>query len=298
VLGLIARIVLALVLAGSAALKLASPESSRASLATFDVEGERLRWIGWGLLVATELGLAAGVAAGSDDAAFLAAGLMALFAAALVGALWRGRAGAPCACFGARSTVGWTSVARNLALAACFGALPFLPQRSLSTDEWLGLGLVVALLLCLALTIAVLALAREVGMLRLRLGPSAALEIPEEGPKIGERMEVAERFDRLDDTGLGLAVFTSDGCQVCQGLKPAVATLASHPAVSVELFDEVADADVWQRLAIPGSPVAVAFDAGGTVLAKGTFNNLAQLESVLATADRRRPDLVAGGPGA
>jgi hypothetical protein len=31
------------------------------------------------------------------------------------------------------------------------------------------------------------------------------------------------------------------------------------------------------------------------VLAKGTFNNLAQLESVLATAERRRPDLVAGG---
>jgi hypothetical protein len=297
VFGLIARFVAAFVLAGSAMLKLASPGSSRAALATFDVEGERLRWIGWGLLVATELVLAAGVAAGSDDAAVLAAGLMALFAAALVGALWRGRAGAPCACFGARSTVGWTSVARNLALAACFGALPFLPQRSLSTDEWLGLGLVVALLLCLALTIAVLALAREVGMLRLRLGPSAALEIPEEGPKIGERMEVAERFDRLDDTGLGLAVFTSDGCQVCQGLKPAVATLASHPAVSVELFDEVADADVWQRLAIPGSPFAVAFDAGGTVLAKGTFNNLAQLESVLATADRRRPDLVAGGSG-
>ncbi len=297
-LGLIARIVLALVLAGSAALKLASPESSRASLATFDVEGERLRWIGWGLLVATELGLAAGVAAGSDDAAVLAAGLMALFAAALVGALWRGRAGAPCACFGARSTVGWTSVARNLALAACFGALPLLPQRSLSTDEWLGLGLVVALLLCLALTIAVLALAREVGMLRLRLGPSAALEIPEEGPKIGERVELAERFERLDEMGLGLAVFTSDGCRVCQALKPAIATLSSHPAVSVELFDEVADADVWRGLAIPGSPFAVAFDAGGTVLAKGTFNNLAQLESVLATADRRRPNLVAEGPSA
>ncbi len=29
-------------------------------------------------------------------------------------------------------------------------------------------------------------------------------------------------------------------------------------------------------------------DEHGTVLAKGTFNNLAQLESVLATAGRRR----------
>jgi hypothetical protein len=31
------------------------------------------------------------------------------------------------------------------------------------------------------------------------------------------------------------------------------------------------------------------------VLAKGTFNNLAQLESVLATAELRRPELVGGG---
>jgi Methylamine utilisation protein MauE len=297
VLGLVARIALALLLAGSAALKLASPGSSRASLATFEVEGERLRWIGWAALVATELGLAVAIAAGSDDAAWLAAALMALFAAALVGALWRGRAGAPCACFGARSTVGWTSVVRNLGLAACFAVLPLLPQRSLSTDEWLGLGLAVALLLCLGLAIAVLALAREIGMLRLRLGPSAALEIPEEGPQLGERVDLAARFARLDDAGLGLAVFTSEGCQVCRGLKPAIATLASHPAVSVELFDEVADAEAWRGLGIPGSPFAIAFDPTGRVLAKGTFNNLAQLESVVATAERRRPDLVAEGPG-
>jgi hypothetical protein len=57
--------------------------------------------------------------------------------------------------------------------------------------------------------------------------------------------------------------------------------------VAVETFEEVADADVWERLEIPGSPFAVAFDRAGTVLAKGTFNSLAQLESVLATAERR-----------
>ncbi len=65
-LGLVARFVLALVLAGSAVLKLASPGSSRASLGTFGIEGEVSRWVAWGLLVATELGLAAGIAAGSD----------------------------------------------------------------------------------------------------------------------------------------------------------------------------------------------------------------------------------------
>ena len=39
---------------------------------------------------------------------------------------------------------------------------------------------------------------------------------------------------------------------------------------------------------VPGSPFAVAIGGDGTVLAKGTFNTGAQLESVLATAERRR----------
>jgi len=291
VFGLIARFVLALVLAGSAALKLASPSSSRAALATFDVDGERLRWIGWVILLATELGLAVGVAAGSDDAAWLAAGLLALFSAALVGAILRGRAGAPCACFGSRSVVGWASVVRNLVLAACFAALPLLPEGSLSTDQWLGLGLGLALLMCLGLAIAVLALAREVGMLRLRLGPASALEIPEEGPELGERLELIERFEGLGEDSLALAVFTSEGCRVCRGLQPAIASLAGDPSLAVAVFDEVADRAVWTELRIPGSPFAISLDRGGSVLAKGTFNNLAQLESVLATAERRRPDL-------
>ena len=92
-------------------------------------------------------------------------------------------------------------------------------------------------------------------------------------------------------------VFTSEGCRVCRGLEPAIAALAGHPAVAIETFDEVADRGVWSELRIPGSPFAVALDPDGTVLAKGTFNNLAQLESVLATAERRRPELVAGRGG-
>ena len=184
---------------------------------------------------------------------------------------------------------------RNLGLAACFAALPLLPEPSLSTDQWLGIGLGVTLLLCLALGVALLALAREVGMLRLRLGPAAALEVPEEGPELGQRLDLIERFAAIGDRAVALAVFTSDGCRVCRGLEPAIASLSGHPAVAVEVFDEVADRDVWAELRIPGSPFSIALDPDGTVLAKGTFNNLAQLESVLATAELRRPELVGGG---
>ncbi len=292
-LGLAVRCVLGLVLAGSAALKLASPASSRAALGTFEIEGERLRWVAWALLIAVELALAAAVIAGSDQAAWLAAGFLTLFAAVLVSAILRGRVGAPCACFGSRSTVGWSSVARNLALAACFAALPLLPQRSPSTDEWLATGLIVALLACLGLTVAVLALAREVGMLRLRLGPAAALEIPDEGPELGGRIELVDRFGDLPAPAVGLAVFTSERCRVCRGLAPAIASLAHDPELEVRVFDEVAEAAIWSELEVPGSPFAIAVDPDGTVLAKGTFNNLAQLESVLATAGRRRARLEA-----
>jgi hypothetical protein len=289
----VARILLGLVLVGSAALKLASPGSTRAALGTFEIDDERLRWVAWVLLICVELGLAAEVIAGSDQAAWLAAGFLTFFAAVLVGAILRGRAGAPCACFGSRSTVGWTSVGRNLALAAGFAALPFLPEGSPSTDEWLALGLIVALVMCVGLGIAVLALAREVGMLRLRLGPAAALEIPDEGPEVGRGVDLAERFPHLSPTGIALAVFTSESCNVCQGLAPAIASLGGDPELDVEVFDEVVDVDVWRELGIPGSPYALAIDANGVVLAKGTFNNLAQLESLLATAGRRRADLEA-----
>ncbi|MGH2953072.1 MAG: MauE/DoxX family redox-associated membrane protein [Solirubrobacterales bacterium] len=285
----VGRLILGGLLAGASAAKLASPASSRAAMATFGVSQPRAQGIVWVGLVAAELALAAGVIAGLDGAAWLAAALMAAFAATMVGAIMRGRAGAPCACFGARSTVGWGAVARNCALAVGFAALPFLPAGELSTDEWLGLGLGVALLACAALAIAVLALAREVGILRLRLGPAAALEIPEEGPELGSHSDVVStRFVLGPEAELALAVFVSDGCHVCRALEPAVRSLAGDPLVAAETFEEVADASVWERLAIPGSPFAVAFDRSGTVLAKGTFNNLAQLESVLAAAERRR----------
>ena len=286
----VARLVLGGVLAGASIAKLASPASSRAALSTFGIDGRRAQSVAWALLIAAELGLAAGVIAGSASAAYLAAALMATFAATLVGAILRGRAGAPCACFGARSTVGWWSVARNAVLAVAFAALPALPERAVTTDEWLGIGLGAALLACAGLGVAVLALAREVGLLRLRLGPGSALELPEEGPPVYGRVDLVERF-RLDpETTVALAIFVSEGCHVCRSLEPALRVLEGDPRVAVASFEERADAGVWRELDIPGSPFALALDREGTVLSKGTFNNLAQLESVLATAERRREE--------
>jgi hypothetical protein len=293
----VVRVVLAGVLGSAALAKLASPRSSRAALITFGLGPGAIQSLAWGGLVAAELGLAVAVAAGSDAAAYAAAGLMALFALVLIGAILRGRAGAPCACFGSRSKVGWSAVARDLALAAGLAAIPSLPSGEPSTDQWLGLGLGVALVACAGLGIAVLALAREVGLLRLQLGPQSALEIPGEGPPVGERLELMAAIPAGKGASLALAVFLSDGCHVCGALEPSIELLARDPVVAVRVFEEARDADAWSAARAPGAPYAVAADLDGTVLAKGTFNNLAQLESVLGTAERRGAEL-AGVPGA
>lgn len=268
--------------------KLRDPRASAAAMATYGFRSARSQWAALALVVAVESALAAAVALGADGAAYLAAALMLLFAATQASALLAGKAGEPCACFGARSRVGPASIGRNLLLAAGFAALPLLPGGSLSTDEWLALGLGIALLACAGLAIAVLALAREVGMLRLRLGPGSALEVSHEGPELGGRTALIERFETGPRTELALAVFTSDGCHVCKTLAPAVDSLRREPSLAVETFEEGSEPEVWEALAVPGSPYAIAIAADGTVAAKGTFNNLAQLESILAAAERRR----------
>jgi hypothetical protein len=89
--------------------------------------------------------------------------------------------------------------------------------------------------------------------------------------------------------GLAIALLGLIGLAVVVlALAPAIEGFGAHPSIILRTFDEVEDADAWSAADVPGSPFAVALDADGTVLAKGTFNTGAQLESVLAAAERRR----------
>jgi hypothetical protein len=277
-------LLLGAVLVGSALLKLADGPRTRAALSTYGIRGETAARLAWGALIAAELVLAVAIVAGVEAAGWAGAALFAGFTVAQAVALTSGRAGAPCACFGARGRVGRASLARAAALTAAFAVLPLLDRREPSTDGWLAIGLVAALLGVAALGVAVLALARELAALRGEIDPRGALEIPEEGPELGGRTELME----VEPGRLGLAVFTSEGCGMCRALEPAIQALGRDPLVRLRTFDEVRDAHAWAAAGIPGSPFAVALDEHGTVLAKGTFNTAGQLESVLATAERRR----------
>ncbi len=281
-------LVLAVVLLVSAGMKLASGPAGRAALATYGIRGEPLASVAWAALGALEAGLAVCLAVGAEGAAWAAAALFTVFCAGQAIVLMQGRAGAPCACFGTKGRIGRASIARAGLLAAAAAALPLLDRRGLTTEEWLALGLGLALAGVAVLALALLALAREIGELRLAIAPQGALEIAGEGPEIGGRTALAEHFDDLGDDAFGLAVFTSEGCHICHALGPAIDVFDRDPRVLLRRFDEHEDAGAWALADVPGSPFAVALGADGTVLAKGTFNSGAQLESVLAAAERRR----------
>jgi hypothetical protein len=288
----IAEVVLGLVLLGSAGAKLAAPVRTRAALATFGLTTARSRTSAWTGALVAEAALGIGVALGLDAAAWAAAALMLGFAGLLATALRNGRAGQPCGCLGARSRVTPLALVRTLALAAAFALLPLVPGTDPSTDAWLAIGLGLALAAILALAVLVFALAREVGELRLALPPQLALEIDGEGPERGTRAAVIERFVPQPSARFALAVFSSDGCPMCQALGPAVTALQRDPLLAVELFDEREDADVWRALAIPGSPYALVLALDGIVLSQGTFNSARQLEALVATGEARERELV------
>lgn len=291
-LALLLSAVPACVLLVGALLKLASPRPSRDALSTFGLRSDTVRGVVWGLTTALEATLAIGVLAGSSTAAYGAAALSFAFADVVGLGLLRGRRGQPCGCFGAHSRVEPRAVVRNLALAAAFLGAAQLDRTSLSADEWLGTGLAVALLAVCALSVAVLALARQVGELRLAVAPAAALEISHEGPEVGSRTDLIGHFTLGPRVLYALAVFSSEACPVCAGVTPAVDALARDPLLAVRVFDEVADTEVWDGLDVPGAPYAVALGLDGTVLAKGSFNTLSQLESIAATAERRDREAV------
>jgi len=285
----VAQTMLALVLLAAAGLKLRDRERSADALATYGLAPAQLRMVALALIVAAELAVAGVLIAGLDWAPAAACALFAAFALAATAALAAGRAGRPCACFGSRSrlrpaTAVEALVWAGLAFAVARGWLGGSPT---SYERWLTVAVTASLAAVVALAAVVLALAREVGVLRLSLAGHGALEIAEEGPRVGERQPWAGELAVRPGTLLALAIFSSEGCPMCRRLEPAVSYLAADPLLSVRVFDEVADAGTWSAAAVPGSPYAVALDAAGVALAKGTFNSLVQLESIVATARTR-----------
>jgi hypothetical protein len=285
---------LVLLLCAAAGAKAWQLDRAATALATYGVLGPRAQRLAVRAIIAVELALASAVALAAPGALWAVAALFLAFALATLAALLAGRKGLPCACFGGSARLGWATPIRaaTVALLAAVLALGWLPKAPAGYDRWLTVGLSASVAAIALLGVALLALAREVGVLRLAASGSGALEIPEEGPRVGALQEWAvAALPTHPRALLALAIFTSEGCPLCRRLAPAVQHVLADPLLVVGIFDEVADAGTWARAAVPGSPYAVALDLDGVALAKGTFNSLAQLESILGTARARERGL-------
>ena len=156
---------------------------------------------------------------------------------------------------------------------------------------WWIVAFVVQWILLIVLAVIVVALARQVGTLHLRLGPRGALEVDDEGPALGEAAlpTTARAADgtKLTIGGPGpvrVVAFSSPTCSVCREVVPALPAAATAArAVPQGLHDPGAERD-WN---VPGTPFLVVLDEMGVVRAKGTVNNLEQVEGLLDTAVRR-----------
>jgi hypothetical protein len=156
---------------------------------------------------------------------------------------------------------------------------------------WWALAFVVLWLLVVVLCIVVIALARQVGTLHLRLGPRGALEIDDEGPALGEPLPTvsAAADDGVTVTlgGAGrprLVLFASETCVVCREVSPGIPAAAAAGRLDPVV---VHDPEAEQVLGVPGTPFVVVLDELGVVRAKGTVNNLEQVEGLVDTANRR-----------
>jgi hypothetical protein len=156
---------------------------------------------------------------------------------------------------------------------------------------WWAAAFVAQWVLLIVLCVVVVALARQVGTLHLRLGPRGALEIDTEGPALGDTLpSMPARGADGGSVTLGgpgarrLVLFSSPTCIVCHEVAPAIPAAARAGGLVPQV---VHDAEAERTFEVPGTPFVLVLDELGIVRAKGTVNNLEQVEGLVDTADRR-----------
>jgi methylamine dehydrogenase accessory protein MauD len=181
--------------------------------------------------------------------------------------------------------------------------------------EMLVASVVVLWVVVIALVIAVLALARQIGVLHTRVAPAGAL-MPGSGPKVGE---LAPRLALEDLDGSPLIVggpreaalmilFVSPTCPVCKTLVPTAKALARSERGRLDLAfaSDGGDVDAHRRYVeemgigahpyvlsvelgikyeVGKLPFAVLIAADGVLRSKGLVNSREHLESLVESMD-------------
>jgi hypothetical protein len=156
---------------------------------------------------------------------------------------------------------------------------------------WWAAAFIAQWLLVLVLATLVVALARQVGTLHLRLGPRGALEVDAEGPALGEAPPAMPGIDHDGDRVLvggpgpgRLVLFSSPTCSICKEVAPGIGAAASAAGLTPMVLH---DPDLERVYDVPGTPFLLVLDPSGVVRSKGTVNNLEQVEGLIDLALRR-----------
>ncbi|WP_174285673.1 redoxin domain-containing protein [Sphingomonas bacterium] len=160
------------------------------------------------------------------------------------------------------------------------------------------------------LSVALIALARQVGVLHMRVAPAGALT-GDRGPAVGDAApqmhlktmdgEALEIGGALTHQSMRLLMFVSAECPLCKNLIPAAKSFARAERVelvfigdddaavqrkmiaqqSIERYPFVNGAEAGLAFHVDKLPYAVLMDAAGTVLSKGLVNSREHLESLI-----------------
>ena len=162
----------------------------------------------------------------------------------------------------------------------------------------------------LALVVTLLALARQVGVLHIRVAPAGALTTAG-GPAVGARSTAlpAKTIDGANVTiggaapgsVLRLLMFVSASCPLCKNLIPMAKSFARDERVQLIFVGDddvqtqrdmierhglagyqfINGPDVGQAYEVGKLPFAVLLDADGLILSKGLVNSREHLESLI-----------------
>lgn len=176
-------------------------------------------------------------------------------------------------------------------------------------------------LVILALTVAVLALARQIGVLHQRIAPIGAL-VPARGPQIGDRVPplnlrligggAVDLAAPLAPGAAGrLLLFVSAACPICKTLIPIAldfrrterlelvfvgdAPLSEQEAL-IRRFGLSGEAfangpEIGMAFSVGQLPFAVLIDGEGKIAAKGLVNSREHLESLVVSKETGFPSI-------
>lgn len=169
---------------------------------------------------------------------------------------------------------------------------------------------IISWIVILAFGFALIALARQVGILHMRVAPAGALATAG-GASVGDDTEglMGQSVDgRMLTLGgarpgvpLRLLMFVSAQCPLCKGLIPVARSFGQDERVALTFvgdddpaaqramivqqglqdYDFVNDEAVGRTLGVSKLPFAVLIDEEGTILSKGLVNSREHLESLL-----------------